>query len=169
MLKKLAIAFMVLSISACSSIQESVDNYNMERTLGKSYEEISAEKVLMVDASLTRPFVYGEKFAEQELANGSYIKKHLKKENHASVSVIPLLEEQKYRFIAYYFKVNKNGTIDEVASTSYETSSKMCVNFFVTVCDDTKDSTDLLKMENELDTLVRTTDGLTIEKWKSNI
>ena len=142
-----------LLVTACSSIGHEVasgiNNNQLRGTVGKPYQQVIYE----------RPDL-GQLIGRETLANGDQVMKHVGEFGTATSSVAGVYGKQDQQARVTYFRVDAGGKITDWATEFYKSGSATC---WVGICGGaTKDQVPA----EELDRIVKTSSGKTIESWR---
>ena len=143
----------VLLVTACSSIGHEVasgiNNNQLRGTVGKPYQQVMYE----------RPDL-GKLVGRETLANGDQVMKHVGEFGTATSSVAGVFGKQDQQARVTYFRVDAGGKITDWATEFYKSGSATC---WVGICGGaTKDQVPA----EELDRIVKTSSGKSIESWR---
>ena len=142
-----------LLVTACSSIGHEVasgiNNNQLRGTVGKPYQQVMYE----------RPDL-GKLVGRETLANGDQVMKHVGEFGTATSSVAGVYGKQDQQARVTYFRVDAGGRITDWATEFYKSGSATC---WVGICGGaTKDQVPA----EELDRIVKTSSGKSIESWR---
>lgn len=153
-MKLFASVVITLLLSACGSIGHEVasgiNNSQLRGTVGKSYSQVVYE----------RPD-FGKLVGRESLPNGDEVMKHVGDFGTSTSSVGGVYGKQHQQARVIYFRVNKNGTIDDWATEFYKAGTATC---WVGFCSGAK--MEQVPVE-ELDRIVKTSAGQSIQSWRS--
>lgn len=153
-MKALAIAVSMVFLGACSSIGHKVasgiNNNHLKGTVGKPYAEVMYQHP-----------DFGKLIGRERLANGDEIMKHVGDFGTSTSDVGGLYGKKKQNARVTYFLVDSNGNVKDWASEFYQAGSANC---WVGICAGAKN--EQVPYE-ELDKLVKTSSGTSLESWRA--
>jgi hypothetical protein len=153
-MKTLLIVASTLLLGACSSIGNKVasgiNNNHLKGTVGKPYAEVMYQHP-----------DFGKLIGRERLANGDEIMKHVGDFGTSSSDVGGVYGKKKQNARVIYFLVDARGNIKDWASEFYQAGSANC---WVGICAGAKN--EQVPYE-ELDKLVKTSSGTSLESWRA--
>ena len=154
MFKSLAAAALAVALTACGSIAHEVasgvNNAQLKSTVGKSYAQVVYE----------RPDL-GKLVGRETVGSGDQIMKHIGDFGAAQSSYGGIYGKQKQNARVVYFLVDEGGKVEDWATEFYQAGTAKC---WVGVCGG--GTNDQVPFE-ELDKIVKTSSGDSIESWRS--
>lgn len=155
-MKSFALGVAALLVAGCSSIghevASGVTNSHLRNTVGKPYSQVMYE----------RPD-FGKLVGREALANGDQVMKHVGEFGQATSNVGGIYGKQHQQARVIYFRVDGKGVIQDWATEFYKAGSSTC---WVGICGGAK-------MEQvpseELDRIVKTSSGQSIQSWRSGM
>ena len=152
-MKSFALLCAALLVSACSSIGHEVasgiNNSQLRNTVGKPYQQVMYE----------RPDL-GKLIGRESLGNGDQVMKHVGEFGSATSSVAGVYGKQDQQARVTYFRVDSSGKIKDWATEFYKAGSATC---WVGIC---SGATKEQVPAEELDRIVKTSAGKSIEAWR---
>ena len=153
-MKTLLIVVSSLVLGACSSIGHKVasgiNNNHLKGTVGQPYAEVMYQHP-----------DFGKLIGRERLANGDEIMKHVGDFGTSTSEVGGLYGKKKQNARVTYFLVDSHGNIKDWATEFYQAGSANC---WVSICAGAKN--EQVPYE-ELDKLVKTSAGTSLESWRS--
>jgi hypothetical protein len=153
-MKTLLIVASTLLLGACSSIGNKVasgiNNNHLKGTVGKPYAEVMYQHP-----------DFGKLIGRERLSNGDEIMKHVGDFGTSSSEVGGVYGKKKQNARVIYFLVDARGNIKDWASEFYQAGSANC---WVGICAGAKN--EQVPYE-ELDKLVKTSSGTSLESWRA--
>jgi hypothetical protein len=153
-MKALLIVASTLLLGACSSIGNKVasgiNNNHLKGTVGKPYAEVMYQHP-----------DFGKLIGRERLANGDEIMKHVGDFGTSTSDVGGVYGKKKQNARVIYFLVDARGNIKDWASEFYQAGSANC---WVGICAGAKN--EQVPYE-ELDKLVKTSSGTSLESWRA--
>ncbi|MGH8204736.1 MAG: hypothetical protein ACREST_09020 [Steroidobacteraceae bacterium] len=144
-----------LLLGACSSVGQKVasgiNNSHLSGTVGKPYSEVLYEHP-----------DFGKLIGREKLKNGDEVMKHVGDFGTESSNLGGLYGKQKQNARVVYFLVDTQGKVKDWASEFYQAGTAKC---WVGVCGGTKN--EQVPFE-ELDKIVKTSSGGSIESWRTS-
>jgi hypothetical protein len=142
-----------LLVTACSSfgheVASGINNSQLRGTVGKPYQQVIYE----------RPDL-GKLVGREALANGDQVMKHVGEFGTATNSVAGVYGKQDQQARVTYFRVDANGKVKDWATEFYKAGSATC---WVGIC---SGATKEQVPAEELDRIVKTSAGKSIESWR---
>ena len=149
----IAVVSLVL-FAACSSVGQKVasgiNNHHLERTVGKPYADVMYEHP-----------DFGKPIGREKLKNGDEVMKHVGDFGTEQSNYAGLYGKQKQNARVIYFLVDQKGTIKDWAIEFYQAGTSKC---WVGICGGSKN--EQVPFE-ELDRIVKTSSGGSIDSWRS--
>jgi hypothetical protein len=153
-MKYLVVLLSALLLGACSSVGQKVasgiNNSHLKDTVGKPYSEVMYEHP-----------DFGKLIGREKMKNGDEVMKHVGDFGTESSNFGGLYGKQKQNARVVYFLVDNRGTVKDWATEFYQAGTAKC---WVGVCGGSK--SEQVPFE-ELDRIVKTSSGDTIETWRS--
>ena len=154
-MKALIAVVSMLMFAACSSVGQKVasgiNNTHLKGTVGKPYSEVMYEHP-----------DFGKLIGREKLKNGDEVMKHVGDFGTATSNYAGLYGKQKQNARVIYLLVNSQGTVKDWATEFYQAGTSKC---WVGVCGGSKN--EQVPFE-ELDKIVKTSSGGSIESWRSS-
>jgi hypothetical protein len=148
----LGVAAIVLA--GCSSlgheVASGINNSQLRNTLGKPYTQVMYE----------RPD-FGKLVGREALANGDVVMKHVGEFGSSTSNFAGVYGKQHQQARVIYFRVDKKGMVRDWATEFYKAGSSTC---WVGIC---SGATKEQVPTEEFDKIVRTSDGQSIDAWRS--
>lgn len=143
-----------LLLGACSSVGQKVasgiNNSHLKGTVGKPYTEVMYEHP-----------DFGKLIGREKLKNGDEVMKHVGDFGTESSNFAGVYGKQKQNARVIYFLVDTQGNVKDWASEFYQAGTAKC---WVGVCGGAKN--EQVPFE-ELDRIVKTSSGASIESWRT--
>jgi hypothetical protein len=153
-MKYVASALLALLVAGCSSIGQEVasgiNNSQLRATIGKPYSQVIFE----------RPD-FGKLVGRETLPNGDQVMKHVGDFGTATSNVGGVYGKQHQQARVIYFRVDGKGLVRDWATEFYKAGSSTC---WIGVCSGQKN--EQIPAE-ELDRIVKTSNGQTIQSWRA--
>jgi hypothetical protein len=153
-MKTFIVIVSALLFAACSSVGQKVasgiNNTHLKGTVGKPYAEVIYEHP-----------DFGKLIGREKLDGGDEVMKHVGDFGTESSSFGGVYGKQKQNARVVYFLVGTNGEIKDWATEFFQAGTANC---WVGVCGGAKN--EQVPFE-ELDRLVKTSSGSSIESWRS--
>jgi hypothetical protein len=154
-MKYVASALLALLVAGCSSIGQEVasgiNNSQLRNTIGKPYNQVIFE----------RPD-FGKLVGRETLRNGDQVMKHVGDFGSATSNVGGVYGKQHQQARVIYFRVDRKGVVRDWATEFYKAGSSTC---WVGICSGQKN--EQIPAE-ELDRIVKTSNGQTIQSWRAD-
>ena len=152
-MKYFALAIASLLLAGCSSIGQEVasgiNNSQLRNTIGKPYSQVVFE----------RPD-FGKLVGRETLPNGDQVMKHVGDFGSATSNVGGVYGKQHQQARVIYFRVDRGGVVRDWATEFYKAGTSTC---WVGICSGQKN--EQIPAE-ELDRIVKTSDGRSIQSWR---
>ena len=143
-----------LFFAACSSVGQKVasgiNNTHLKSTVGKPYSEVMYEHP-----------DFGKLIGREKLDSGDEVMKHVGDFGTESSNFAGVYGKQKQNARVIYFLVDTKGEIKDWATEFYQAGSAKC---WVGICGGAKN--EQVPFE-ELDRIVKTSSGTSIESWRT--
>lgn len=143
-----------LLLVACSSVGQKVasgiNNSHLKGTVGKPYADVMYEHP-----------DFGKLIGREKLKSGDEVMKHVGDFGTESSDFGGIYGKQKQNARVIYFLVDADGKVEDWATEFYQAGSAKC---WVGICGGAK--SDQVPFE-ELDRIVKTSSGDSIESWRS--
>lgn len=153
-MKSFASALAALLLAGCSSlgheVASGINNSQLRNTLGKPYSQVMYE----------RPD-FGKLVGRESLPNGDQVMKHVGEFGSATSSVGGIYGKQHQQARVIYFRVDRKGVIQDWATEFYKAGSSTC---WVGICSGAKKEQ---VPTEEFDKIVKTSDGQSLDAWRS--
>lgn len=153
-MKSFALALAALLLAGCSSlgheVASGINNSQLRNTLGKPYSQVMYE----------RPD-FGKLVGRESLPNGDQVMKHVGEFGSATSNVGGIYGRQHQQARVIYFRVDKKGVIQDWATEFYKAGSSTC---WVGICSGEKKEQ---VPTEEFDKIVKTSDGHSLDAWRS--
>jgi hypothetical protein len=143
-----------LFLGACSSVGQKVasgiNNSHLNGTVGKPYAEVMYEHP-----------DFGKLIGREKLRNGDEVMKHVGEFGTESSQFGGLYGKEKQNARVVYFLVDQNGKVKDWATEFYQAGTAKC---WVGICGGAKN--EQVPFE-ELDKIVKTSSGASIDSWRA--
>jgi hypothetical protein len=153
-MKTFIVSASMLLLVACSSVGQKVasgiNNTHLNGTVGKPYNQVMYEHP-----------DFGKLIGREKLASGDEVMKHVGDFGTETSNFGGVYGKQKQNARVIYFLVDTNGEIKDWATEFYQAGSAKC---WVGVCGGAKN--EQVPFE-ELDRIVKTSSGSSIEAWRA--
>jgi hypothetical protein len=153
-MKSFTLAVAALLLAGCSAIGHEVasgiNNSHLRSTVGKPYSQVMHE----------RPD-FGKLVGRETLANGDQVMKHVGDFGTATSNVGGVYGKQHQQARVIYFRVDSRGVVRDWATEFYKAGSSTC---WVGICSGQKN--EQIPAE-ELDRIVKTSNGQSIQSWRA--
>src|SRR5688572_8679165 len=154
LMKAIIVVVSTLLLVACSSVGQKVasgiNNSHLKGTVGKPYAQVMYEHP-----------DFGKLIGREKLKSGDEVMKHVGDFGTESSNFGGVYGKQKQNARVIYFLVDTKGEIKDWATEFYQAGSAKC---WVGVCGGAKN--EQVPFE-ELDRIVKTSSGSSIESWRS--
>lgn len=171
-MKKILLILLVLTTGCNKAVnyaQSNIDRKLLQSTIGKEYESFASENKLTVSGAVFgQDKVYGNFISSSHLPDGGKIMKHIDKYKSGGSQLsmgLPVgIGSQSMAYRIFYFNVGPNGIVRDWASAFYNKETKDCIsaiNIGIDLCGNAENVFDY----NQLDTLVKTSQGHAIDVW----
>lgn len=142
-------------LSGCSSlgheVASGVNNKQLANTIGKPYKQVIFEHP-----------DYGKLIGREALRNGDEVMKHVGEFGSATSSVGGIYGKRDQQARVIYFRIDAKGVVRDWATEFYKAGTSTC---WVGICSGAKKEQ---VPSEELDRIVRTSSGESIQAWRSS-
>jgi hypothetical protein len=153
-MKAIIVVVSTLLLMACSSVGQKVasgiNNSHLKGTVGKTYSEVMYEHP-----------DFGKLIGREKLKSGDEVMKHVGDFGTETSNLAGIYGKQKQNARVIYFLVNAEGKVEDWATEFYQAGTAKC---WVGVCGGGKN--EQVPFE-ELDKIVKTSSGESIESWRT--